>query len=62
MYQNDHLKRKSKFLCIQSLVLEVNGLKQGYFFKIDLKYQFCPRKKDFSKKVLYLPYIFRGVT
>ena len=33
MYQNDHLKWKSKFLCILSLVLEVNGLKQGYIFK-----------------------------
>ena len=28
-YQNDHLKQKSsKFLCIQSLVIEVKGLKQ----------------------------------
>ena len=31
-YQNGHLKWKSKFLCIQSLVLEVKGLKQGYIF------------------------------
>ena len=29
-YQNDHLKQESKFLCIQSLVLGVKGLKQGY--------------------------------
>ena len=29
IYQNDHLKWKSKFLCIQSLVLEVEVLKQG---------------------------------
>ena len=28
-YQNGHLKWKSKFLCIQSLVLEGRGLKQG---------------------------------
>ena len=36
MYQNDHLKQKSKYLCIQSLVLEVKGLKQGYISsKID---------------------------
>ena len=33
MYQNDHLKQKSKFQCIQSLVLEVKGLKQGYMFR-----------------------------
>ena len=33
IYQNDHLKLKSKFLCIQSLVVEVKGLKQGYIFK-----------------------------
>ena len=32
-YQNDHLKWKSKCLYIQSLVLEVRGLKQGYIFK-----------------------------
>ena len=32
--KNDHLKKKSKFLCIQSLVLEVKGLKQKvYIFK-----------------------------
>ena len=35
MYQKDHLKRKSKFLRIHSLVLEVKGLKQGYIFKVD---------------------------
>ena len=40
-YQNDHLKLKSKFLCIQSLVLEVKGLKQGYVFKNIPLYQFC---------------------
>ena len=28
-YQNGHPKWKSKFLCIQSLVLEGRGLKQG---------------------------------
>ena len=28
-YLNDHLKWKSKFLCIQSLVLQVEVLKQG---------------------------------
>ena len=33
MYQNGHLKLKSKFLCIQSLVLEVKGLKQDHIFK-----------------------------
>ena len=33
MYQNDHLKWKSKFPCIQSLVLEIKGLKEGYIFK-----------------------------
>ena len=32
-YQNDHLKQKSKLRHIQSLVLDVNGLKQGYIFK-----------------------------
>ena len=32
-YQNDHLKRKSKFLCIRNLVLEEKGLKPCYFFK-----------------------------
>ena len=34
-YQNNNLKWKSKCLCIQSLVLEVKGLKQGYIFKLD---------------------------
>ena len=32
-YQNYLLKLKSKFLCIQSLVLEIKRLKQGYIFK-----------------------------
>ena len=31
--KNDHLKRKSKCICIQSLVLEVKGLKHGYILK-----------------------------
>ena len=34
-YQNNHLKRKSKFLYIPSLVLELKGVKQGYLFKKD---------------------------
>ena len=37
MYQKEHLKRKSKFLCIQSLVLEAKGQKKCYILKkIDL--------------------------
>ena len=32
-YQSDHLKGNSKSLCIQSLILEIKGLKQGYVFE-----------------------------
>ena len=53
--QNDHLKGKSKFLCIQSLVLEVKGFKQGYIFKNRPFYISCvlfntQEKKVFTKK------------
>ena len=53
---------KSKFLCIQSLVLEVKGLKQGYIFKLEpfisvlsnlIHFQVglnIPRNKVFTKK------------
>ena len=67
-YQNDHLKWKSKFLCIQSLVLEEKGLKQGYIFKLDpfisvMSYlthfkaglNYPPPPKKFKKIVSYLP-------
>ena len=74
MYQNNHLKQKSKFLCIQSLVLEVKGLKQGYILKIDpfisdLSYLIhfqaglnIPRKKVFKKNSILqtYPYFFSG--
>ena len=51
MYQNDHLKQKSKFLCIQSLVLEVKGLKQGYIFK----------NRSFISVLSYLSYFQAGL-
>ena len=77
MYQTDHLKWKSKFLCIQSLVLDVKGLNQGYLFKnrpfyisfvlfhfqIGLNIQ---RRKVFKKQknsiLLTYPNFFQGVT
>ena len=71
-YQSDHLKRKSKFLCIQSL--EVKGLKQGYFFKNRHLYisfflfNTFSSRYEYSKKKLknsFLPsysYFFQGVT
>ena len=64
--QNDLLKWKSKFLCIQSLE-EVKGLKQGYIFKNGPFYisfflfnTFPSRseyikKKSFRKKKKFLP-------
>ena len=67
MYEIDHLKWKSKFLCFQSLVLEVKGLKQVNIFKNRpfysgfVLFNIFPRrsessKKDkFSKKNSYLP-------
>ena len=69
MFPNDHLKRKSKVLCIHSLVLEVIGLKQGYTFFISvLSYLIylqaglnLPRK-EFKKRVSSFPYFFQGVT
>ena len=75
-YQNDHLKWKSKFFCIQSLVLEVKRLKQGYIFKnrhffyefFLFHFQAClniPRKKSFQRKKSILPTypdFFQGVT
>ena len=70
-YQNDHLKQNSKLLCIQSLVLEVKGLKRGYIFKNKLFYMYISfvfeifntfpstskysKKTSFPKKVSYLP-------
>ena len=56
MYQNDHLKWKSKCLCIQSLVLEVKGLEQGSFFKNRSFYisfvifNTFPNRSEYSKK------------
>ena len=78
MYQNDRLKWKSKFLCIQSLILEVKGLKQGYIFKNRpfyisfVLFNTFPSRSEYSKKkslkkkkiVSYLPTLifFQGVT
>ena len=69
-----HLKRRSKFLCIQSLILEVKGLKQGCIFKKDpfiqvLSYLIhfqaglnIPRKKDLKNGILpAYPKCFTGV-
>ena len=66
-YQNDDLKRKSKLLCIQSMVLEGKGLKQGNICqKKTLLYLFCLylihfqaglniSRKTFTKKNSILP-------
>ena len=74
-YQNNHLKQKSKFLCIQYLVLEVKGLKKTVItLKIDSfisvmsmliisKQVLILKKKVFKKVVSYIPtLIFQGVT
>ena len=66
-----YLKQKSKSLCIQSLVLEVKGLKQGYIYKNRLflsvlsyllHFQAClniPRRKVKKIKIVsYLPTLF----
>ena len=62
MYQNDHLKWKAKFLCLQSLVLEVKGLKQGYFFKNRPFYISFVQEKNYKKFSTYLPNFLQGVT
>ena len=55
MNQNDRLKQKSIFLCIQALVLEVKRLKQGYFFKNrPFNIRFVQEKKVKNKST-YLP-------
>ena len=49
-YQNDDLKWKSKFLCIQSLVLDVKGLKQSSTFYISfVLFNTFPSRSEYSK-------------
>ena len=66
MYQNAHLKWKTQFLCIHSLVLEIEG---HFYISFDLLKTFQNRfihlKKKFSKKKSCLPTypnIFQDVT
>ena len=68
-YQNDHLKWKSKFLCIQSLVLEVKGFKQSPTFYISfVLFNTFPSRSEYSKKKVFkkkyptYPNFFQGVT
>ena len=56
MYQNNHLKQKSKLLSILSLVLEVKGFKHDYIFKnipfyiSFVSFDIFPSRSEYSKK------------